>query len=145
MLHKLKFGEIAPGLRYSTPGIVVTEAHIVGFAGIGGDFFDLHMDDAFAMERGFRARVAHGLWGLTLVEGLKNRATVKFDAIATLEWLYKFLVPVDCGDRIHTAIEVMEVRKTGNGLRGIVKLGLLVWNRNHALVQEGANALMVNV
>ena len=79
------------------------------------------------------------------MEGLKNRATVKFDAIATLEWLYKFLVPVDCGDRIHTAIEVMEVRKTGNGLRGIVKLGLLVWNRNHALVQEGANALMVNV
>lgn len=145
MVHRLKFDEIVPGFRYSTPGIVVTEAHIVCFAGIGGDFFDLHMDDTFAVENGFRSRVAHGLLGLTLVDGLKNRSQVQFDALASLEWQYKFVEPVYCGDRIHSEIEVIEVRKTRDGIRGIVKLGFSVLNQRQVVVQEGFNVLMINV
>lgn len=145
MTHKLKFTEIVQGLNYITPGIVVTEAHIVAFAGIGGDFFELHMDDMFAVEKGFRTRVAHGLLGLTLVDGLKNRSQVQFDAVASLEWQYKFVAPVYSGDRIHSQIEVLQVYKTKDVLHGIVKLGFSVLNQDNVVVQEGVNVLMVKV
>src|SRR3546814_10028873 len=74
MSARLRLGDVQIGLEYLTPGFVVTEAHIVNFAGISGDFFDVHMDDQFAQSVGFPTRVAHGLLCLSLVDGLKNRS-----------------------------------------------------------------------
>ncbi len=58
---KLRLADITPRMSFDTGAIVVTESHIVNFAGVSGDFFDVHMDDVFAREQGFPARVAHGL------------------------------------------------------------------------------------
>jgi acyl dehydratase len=143
MSGKLRLGDLTVGLVFDTPGIVVTETHIVGFAGIGGDFFDLHMDDAFAREQGFPGRVAHGLLGLALVDGLKNRAEVRLDAIASLEWQYRFLAPVCAGDRIFARVEVLDTRATTDGRRGVVRLGFEVFNQRGLRVQEGVNTLLV--
>jgi len=64
-MSDLLFYEDAPiGLSFETGGMVVTESHIVQFAGLSGDLFDLHMDDEFARSLGFSGRVAHGLLGL---------------------------------------------------------------------------------
>ncbi len=141
---KLRLHDLAVGLTFDTSGIVVTESHIVGFAGISGDFFDLHMDDAYAREEGFPGRVAHGLLGLALVDGLKNRAEVRLDAIASLEWQYRFLAPVFVGDRIFARIEVIDTRATKDGKRGVVRLGFKVLNQNEKLIQEGINTLLVH-
>jgi acyl dehydratase len=144
MAALLKLRDITPGMVYQTPGIVVTESHILAFAGIGGDFFAIHVDDVAAREKGFPARVAHGLLGLTLVDGLKNRSDVQFDGIASLEWHYRFLAPVFAGDRLQARIEVLEKRPTSDGLRGIVKLGFAVSNQKQERVQEGSNLLLVH-
>ena len=69
--------DLAVGDFFRTGRITVTEAHIVAFAGLSGDFFDVHMDDDFAREQGFPGRIAHGLLGLCLGDGLKNRAEVQ--------------------------------------------------------------------
>jgi acyl dehydratase len=143
MPSKLRLPDIRPGLEYLTPGIVVTEAHIVNFAGLSGDFFDVHMDDEFARSVGFEGRVAHGLLCLALVDGLKNRSTVIFDAVASLEWTYRFRKPVLPGDRIQGRIRVVEVRPTGRPDRGIVRLSVEVVNQDGEVVQEGENTLMV--
>ena len=140
---KLRLGDIAPGLAYDTGGIVVTESHIVNFAGVSGDFFDVHMDDAFAREQGFAGRVAHGLLCLSLIDGLKNRADTRFAAVASLEWSYRFLAPVLAGDRIHARITVLETRPTSDGKRGVVKLDFAVMNQRGQRVQEGINTLLV--
>src|SRR4051812_13519420 len=84
------FEDLAEGDHYETGRIVVTEAHIVSFAGLSGDFFDIHMDDEFARSQGFPGRIAHGLLGLALTDGLKNRAAVRVMAIASLGWAWKF-------------------------------------------------------
>ena len=84
-MGELLFYEDTPvGLSFETGGIVVTESHIVQFAGLSGDFFDLHMDDEYARSLGFPGRVAHGLLGLILVDGLKNRASERFASVASL-------------------------------------------------------------
>jgi acyl dehydratase len=143
MTAKLRLGDIQPGMEFLTPGLVVTETHIVNFAGLSGDFFDVHMDDEFARSVGFKARVAHGLLCLALIDGLKNRSSVLFDAIASLEWTYSFRKPVFAGDRLHGRVRVIETRKTANPQRGIVVLGVEVLNQDADVVQDGRNTLMV--
>lgn len=71
------YGDLQPGDRYDTQAITLTESHIVAFAGITGDFFDVHMDDTFARQQGFPGRIAHGLLGLALIDGLKTRSAVR--------------------------------------------------------------------
>jgi 3-hydroxybutyryl-CoA dehydratase len=145
-LHRegLRLRDVAAGLVFETPGIVVTEAHVVAYAGISGDFFGVHMDDQFARAQGFPGRVAHGLLGLALVDGLKNRAATRFDAIASLEWNYRFLAPICAGDRIHARVEVLACRATSDGKRGVIRLGFDVLNQRGDCVQKGTNALLVH-
>ena len=135
--------DLAPGDWWQTGGIVVTEAHIVAFAGLSGDFFDLHMDDEAARALGFPARVAHGLLVLSLADGLKNRAAVQLDAVASLGWEWRFSAPVFAGDRISARLEVREVRPTQRAGRGIVTLGMVVSAQDGRTVQEGQNRLMM--
>jgi 3-hydroxybutyryl-CoA dehydratase len=143
MNARLRLKDVRLGLEYLTPAVVVTEAHIVNFSGLSGDFFDVHMDDEFAKSVGFPGRVAHGLLCLSLIDGLKNRSSVLFDAVASLEWLYKFKQAVFPGDRIQGRIRVVEVRPTKNPERGILRLQFEVFNQNGDVVQHGENVLMV--
>jgi acyl dehydratase len=62
------YEDCAVGDAFTTGGIVVTESLIQAFAGLSGDFFDLHVDDEFARRLGFKGRVAPGILGLALTE-----------------------------------------------------------------------------
>jgi acyl dehydratase len=143
-MGELLYYEDAPaGLAFDTDGIVVTETHVVAFAGLSGDFFALHMDDEFARSLGFEGRVAHGLLGLILVDGLKNRASQRFQAIASLSWQWNFRKPIYPGDRIHGHLRVADKRLTRRGDRGILTLAVEVRNQKGEVVQDGTNLLMV--
>jgi acyl dehydratase len=137
------YEDLAVGDRFTTGGIMVTESHIAGFAGLTGDFFDLHVDEQFAIELGFEGRVAHGILGLALTDGLKNRAAARLRAIASLGWNWKFTRPIYIGDRIRAEIEIASKRETKRPDRGIVTLALKVKNQNGEVVQEGSNDLMM--
>jgi 3-hydroxybutyryl-CoA dehydratase len=137
------FEALAPGDWWETDGIVVGEAQVAAFAGLSGDFFRIHMDDAAARALGFPGRVAHGLLGLALVDGLKNRAAVQLDAIASLGWEWRFAAPILLGDRIAARIEVEAVRASGKPGRGIARLRIVTTNQSAAVVQEGINTLML--
>lgn len=135
--------DLRPGDWYRTGGILVTESHVVGFAGLGGDFFDLHMDEAYARDLGFAGRAAHGLLVLALVDGLKSRAAVQLAAVASLGWDWTFAAPVFIGDRIEARLTVADTRLTSRGDRGIVRLRIAVGNQHGEEVQRGTNTLMM--
>ena len=139
----LRFDAIEPGLVFDTPGITVTEGHILGFAGLTGDFYEIHMDDEYARGLGYPGRVAHGLLGLALCDGLKNRAETRFAAIVSLGWRWKFTGPILAGDRIAAEVRVVSKRPTRRPDRGIVTLAFLLRNQRGETVQEGENDLMV--
>jgi acyl dehydratase len=140
----LRFEQIEPGLAFETGGITVTEGHITGFAGLTGDFYDIHMDDDYARDLGYPGRVAHGLLGLALADGLKNRASVRFAAIVSLNWRWSFTGPILVGDRIAARIAVLSKRMTKNPARGIVTLGFDLMNQKAEVVQKGENNMMVH-
>jgi 3-hydroxybutyryl-CoA dehydratase len=136
------FEDLRAGDWFETGKLVVTEAHIVGFAGLSGDFFDVHMDDEFAREQGFKGRIAHGLLVLALTDGLKNRAGAKIMAVASLGWNWRFTGAVVAGDRIGARIAVKEARLSSKG-QGIVTLHLEVTQQEGLVVQQGETILMV--
>ena len=122
----------------------ITETHIVNFAGISGDFFDVHMDEEFAKSHGFSSRLAHGLLIMSIVDGLKNRAGVAFESIASLGWgNWDFLAPVCAGDAISAKVMIIDKRETSKRGRGIIKLLFEVYNQNQIMVQTGKNNLLV--
>jgi 3-hydroxybutyryl-CoA dehydratase len=137
------YEDVAVGDRYLTGAIVVTESQILAFAGLSGDFFDVHVDDSFAQSLGFPSRVAHGILGLALTDGLKNRAEQRFRSVASLGWNWKFTGPILVGDRIHAEIDVRAMRTTKRADRGIVTLGFEVKKQDGSTVQAGTNDLMV--
>jgi len=143
MSEPLYYEDTPVGLTFETGGIVVTESHIVQFAGLSGDFFDLHMDDEFARSLGFPNRVAHGLLGLILADGLKNRASQRFAAVASLSWEWNFRKPIFAGDRLSATVTVKDKRTTKRPDRGILTLAIAVHNGRGDVVQEGTNLLMV--
>jgi acyl dehydratase len=135
--------DLAEGDAWSVGGVTVTEAQIVAFAGVSGDFYDLHMDDEAARARGFPARIAHGLLVLSLVDGLKTRAPVRLDVIASLGWEQRFTAPVFAGDRISGAFRVLGARASKDPSRGVVRLESTVRNQNDDIVQTGVNTTLL--
>jgi acyl dehydratase len=137
------YEDCAVGDGFTTGGIVVTESLIQAFAGLSGDFFELHVDDEFARRLGYPGRVAHGILGLALTDGLKNRAEHRFRAVASLGWNWKFSGPIFVGDRIQAEVTVHARRETKRSDRGILTLAFKVMNQRGEVVQEGTNELMV--
>jgi acyl dehydratase len=138
------YDDLEEGNFFLTSGVTVTEAHVVGYAGISGDLFDVHMDDAFAREQGFPGRIAHGLLGLALADGLKTRSPVRLLGIATLSWSWSFKAPILIGDRIQARFAVQARRATRRDDRGIVTFEAQVLNQRGEVVQEGQTLLMMS-
>ncbi len=136
--------EIELGEEHVTPGVTVTESHVVQFAGLSMDFFELHTNEEFARRTAFGKRVAHGLLGLALADGLKNRSDFQVRAIASLSWNWEFTGPIFLDDTIHVRLRVVEKRASRTKPdRGVVVLGLEVINQRGEVVQKGENRLMV--
>src|SRR2546430_16471010 len=72
------FDDIELGEEYVSPGRTVTEADIVIFAGLSGDYNVLHTDAEFMKQSIFGERIAHGLLGLAIQAGLFTRATAPY-------------------------------------------------------------------
>ena len=138
------FDEIEAGEEYLTPGVTVTEAHVLQFAGLSMDFFELHTNEEFARQTIFGRRVAHGLLGLAMADGLKNRSELRVRAIASLGWTWEFAGPIFIGDTIHVRMQVADKRASRSKPdRGVVTLRLEVRNQRGEVVQKGENRLMV--
>ncbi len=137
------YEDVEIGDHFTTAGVTVTEAHVVGFAGLVGDLFDVHMDDEFARAQGFPGRIAHGLLGLSLADGLKTRCAVRFMGVATLGWNWSFRAPLLIGDRMSVVITINQRRLTRRGNRGILTLGMQILKQDGSVVQEGSTELLV--
>ncbi|HEX5410586.1 MAG TPA: MaoC family dehydratase [Terriglobia bacterium] len=138
------FEDLHEGDWFETGHIIVTEAHIVNFAGLSGDFFDVHMDDDFARAQGFPRRIAHGLLGLALVDGLKNRASVRLMVAASLGWNWQFTGPIFAGDPIGARVTVVAKRLSSKG-KAILTLHFEVTQQEGRVVQKGETTLLARL
>ncbi|MBI1353222.1 MAG: acyl dehydratase [Acidobacteria bacterium] len=138
------FEEIEIGEVFETPGITVTDWHVMQFSGLSMDFFELHTNDEFAAKTEYGRRVAHGLLGLAITDGLKNRSLFHIHAMASLHWSWDFTGPIFIGDTVTATLRVAEKRASRSKPdRGVVTLDLELRNQRQEVVQKGQNRLMV--
>jgi len=142
MSDKLFYEDLRVGDEWTTQARTVTEADVVNFAGLSGDFNSLHMDEELSKGTIFGHRIAHGLLGLSISSGLVNQAIrTAIMAFLGIEW--RFLKPIFFGDTIHVVVKVEEKRTTKKPGRGIVTWGRRIVNQHGEVVQEGVSKTMV--
>ncbi len=131
--------------EYWSPGRTITEADIVNFAALTGDWFPLHVDEEYSKHTPYGTRIAHGLFGLALCEGLKLRiaefTSVRY--LASLYWNYKFTKPLLAGDTVRLHLRVASKRETRTAERGIVVEYVRMLNQRDEVIGEGEHGLMI--
>lgn len=116
----LFYEDIRIGERFTTPRHRITEADIGAFCRLTRDHHPLHTDANYARQAGFPGIIAHGLYGLALMEGLKTELHLYDESsIASLGWdKVRFLKPVLAGDEVHVQMDFTAKRESKG--RGIV-------------------------
>ena len=121
----------------------MTEADVVLFAGISGDYNPLHCNHNSASKGPFGRPVAHGLLGLAIATGLSSTAP----RIATLAFLsildWKFILPIAFGDTISVISRVEALEVQARGRRGVVTWHRQIKNQDGRVVQEGKTQTLV--
>lgn len=139
----LYYSDLKVGDSWTSPGRTITQADIVNFAGVSGDFNPIHTDHQFAATTPFRKPVAHGLLVLSVASGLGlNHPPLRTMAfLAIKEW--NFLEPVFIGDTIRVRCTVMEVEERSRGRRGQITWKREIINQEDKVVQWGTTLLLV--
>lgn len=132
------FEEFAVGDTVITNGRTVTEADIVHFAGLSGDFNQIHTNAEFAAQDTFGRRIAHGLLIQAIGTGLAvATGVIEGTVLAFREVHAKFSLPVYIGDTIHLELEVIEKKAFPRLGGGNIRLKFNVINQAGQSVQRG--------
>ena len=131
------------GEESESPGRTVTEADIVLFAGLSGDYNVLHTDAEFMKSSSFGERIAHGLLGLAIQSGLFTRAGIPYATLGVGALRWKFKGPIKIGDTIRVRARVTAKEDAPKVDRGLVTVQRQVLNQRDEIVQEGETDLIV--
>jgi acyl dehydratase len=140
MLHTARgrtFDEFMVDEEIESGARTVTEADVVNFACLAGDFQPEHMNDEYARNGPFGERVAHGLLILSMATGLLNQ-TGSFEgtSIAILEVTAKFLKTVKFGDTIRAIQKILGKKETSKPDRGVLSTRITVLNQDDQAILE---------
>lgn len=148
MTRSLRYEDLYVGQRFVSPSRTITDADLVGFAGLTGDFSEMHTSEEFAARSQFGRRIAHGLLGLSYAHGLMWARTgeLRDCAIAFLgisDWAFR--APLYIGDTMHVTYEIENLRVSrSNPGQAIVTYRVEVRNQHDEVVQHGHKALLVS-
>jgi 3-hydroxybutyryl-CoA dehydratase len=143
MTQRIPLEHIAAGDSCTSSRVTITEAHIVWFAGLTGDFNPLHMDEESARQGPFGRRIAHGMLSHAMSTGMRSRID-DWDILAFLETSRKFKGPVFAGDTLHYVATVKEVRASASRTdRGVVRVAMSLRKQDDSVVQEGEDVFLV--
>ena len=143
-----RYADLHVGMSFRSPGRTITDADLVGFAGLTGDYSELHTSEVYAKNSQFGRRVAHGLLGLAYAHGLMWARTgeLRETAVAFLginEW--KFLGPIFVGDTIFVDYKISELRDSkSRPTQAIAVFDVSVVDQNDRMVQRGSKALLLS-
>lgn len=141
----LYFEEFSVGQKITSVGRTVTEGDIMTFAGLTGDYNQIHTDAAFAAGTQFGQRIAHGLLGLSIAVGLLMRTGVLEGTVLAfreiVEW--KFVKPVFIGDTLRVEMEVKELKAMPRIGGGQALVALDVKNQKDETLMRGTLTVLV--
>lgn len=142
-LTRLYYEDLNVGDEHLSTGRTVTETDVISFAGLSGDFNNMHIDEEFAKKTVFGTRVAHGLCVLSIASGLwftmPRLATIAFMGLE--DW--RFSGAVKFGDTIRITRKLAEKKEHKRPNMGFLTFEVNVHNQNEEVVQKGKWVILV--
>jgi 3-hydroxybutyryl-CoA dehydratase len=131
----LYFEDFANSEAATSRGRTITESDIMSFAGLTGDFIELHTNEEYAKTTRYGRRIAHGALVFSVSIGLSTRMSLLDDTILAFTGVDKlrFVAPVFPGDTIHAVKKVVERQELGEA-QGTVVFETRVLNQRGELV-----------
>lgn len=141
----IHFDDVVVGATFTSAAHTVTAEDIARFCDLTRDHHPLHQDAGYARARGFDGVIAHGLYGLALMEGLKTELGLyRHSSIASLGWDgVRFLRPVVAGDTVRVRFEFVDRRASSRPGRGIVTEALRLLNQRDECVIEARHSALL--
>jgi acyl dehydratase len=131
------WNDLKVGQRFRTVGRTITEADIVNFINCTGMTEVIFTNlEYLRTESAIKGRVAPGALVFSFAEGLLMQATMQGTGLAFLNMSFDVKGPTLAGDTIHAECEVVEIRPTKTGNRGLVR------TRNEVKNQRGETVLV---
>jgi len=136
--------DLVVGDKIRGPGMTITDAHLVTWAGLTGDIVSLHLDEQYAAATPFGRRIAHGPLVMSLMLGLTTQTGYFGNVVA---WLgvdaVRAVAPTFIGDTLHPEVEVAISRKTSKPKRGLWTLQYAAVNQNDDTVMTFTGSFIV--
>jgi 3-hydroxybutyryl-CoA dehydratase len=110
----------------------IAECDVYAFAGITGDFNEVHIDRVAAERGEFKQRVAHGMLGASLISTVLGGQLPGPGTIYMSQSL-RFLAPVFIGDTVTAEVEIIELLAE----KRRVRLRTVCRNERGQLVADG--------
>jgi acyl dehydratase len=143
----LYFEDFEVGQKSYTVGRTLTEGDIVRFAGLSGDFNQIHTDAPFAENTPYGQRIAHGLLVTSIASGLVAQSGLIEGTVLAFREInnWKFAKPTYIGDTVRVEVEVLNTKALRRLGGGAVEIALSVINQNDEVVMKGVwTVLMVS-
>jgi acyl dehydratase len=141
------FEEFITGETVASGGRTVTEADLVNFSALTGDWAPIHTDAVYAAQQVFGQRVAHGALGFSFATALAMRTGILEDTILAFREIHrwKFSQPIFIGDTIHVTVKVGETRPVPRLGGGLVTFHAELINQHGQVVQHGDWVVLVKM
>jgi len=131
--------------------VVLTDSHtftkddILNFANVTRDRHPLHTDEEYCRKTQFGAPIVHGLFGLSMIEGLKSELLLyQNTSVASLGWdKVRFKKPILAGDTVYVRVEFISKRESRNGPHGIIVERTDMINQRGETVIEAEHASLL--
>jgi len=140
------FEEFSVGQTYTSVGRTITEHDVMTFAGLSGDYNQIHTDAEFAKRTPYGQRIAHGLLGLSIVSGLAMRTGVLEGTVLAFREIeaWKFTKPVFIGDTLKVVLEILETKPLPRLGGGMITIQVDVLNQRDESVMKGKWSVLVS-
>jgi acyl dehydratase len=141
----LYYEEFEVGQKIVTVGRTIAEGDIMTFAGLSGDYNQIHTDADFSSRSYYGQRIAHGLLGLSITSGLAMRTGVLEGTVIAFREIsgWKFTKPIFIGDTIHAELTVTETKPYPRLNGGSVSIDFDVRNQKDETVMRGTWTVIV--
>ena len=138
------FEQFEIGRKLVTAARTITETDIVNFAGMTGDYNQIHTDAEYAAQDTFGQRVAHGMLVQSIATGLAVQSgVIEGTVLAFREQSAKFSLPVFIGDTVHVELEITEKKALPRLGGGNINMKYGVYNQHGKAVQRGDWVMLI--
>jgi acyl dehydratase len=129
-----------------SPGRTIGESDLMAFSGLTGDFSQVHTDEEFCKKTEFGTRIAHGLLGLAIAQGLMWRTNyTQGTGVASVGWdKWNFKAPIKIGDTVRARWKVTHKRESKSKPNmGLITEFVELVNQRGEVAQNGEHITLI--